>query len=51
MGRASGANFVEPAKYHIHHPLSWINEVLYKSGSEHAHEIMRENPAVFEEVS
>ncbi|EPT02791.1 hypothetical protein FOMPIDRAFT_55039 [Fomitopsis schrenkii] len=27
----------------------WINEVLYKSDSEHAHGIMRENPAVFEE--
>ncbi|KZT12864.1 uncharacterized protein LAESUDRAFT_753905 [Laetiporus sulphureus 93-53] len=27
----------------------WINEQLYKSDSEHAHQMMRENPAVYEE--
>ncbi|KAH9938515.1 methyltransferase-domain-containing protein [Fomitopsis serialis] len=27
----------------------WINEVLYKSDSEHAHDMMRENPKVYEE--
>ncbi|OCH90736.1 hypothetical protein OBBRIDRAFT_584527 [Obba rivulosa] len=27
----------------------WINEILYKSDSEHAHQLMRENPNVFSE--
>ncbi|GJE84964.1 methyltransferase-domain-containing protein [Phanerochaete sordida] len=27
----------------------WINETLYKSDSEHAHQMMRENPSVFDE--
>ncbi|KZT72718.1 hypothetical protein DAEQUDRAFT_685879 [Daedalea quercina L-15889] len=27
----------------------WINEVLYKSESDHAHKMMRENPNVYEE--
>ncbi|KAI0952582.1 hypothetical protein AcW1_004621 [Taiwanofungus camphoratus] len=27
----------------------WINEVLYKSDSQHAHQMMRENPKVYEE--
>ncbi|KAH8106071.1 methyltransferase-domain-containing protein [Cristinia sonorae] len=27
----------------------WINETLYKSDSEHAHQMMRENPSVFSE--
>ena len=31
-------------------PHRWINETLYKSDSEHARQMMRENPSIFSEV-